>query len=216
MHHAAARSLGLLGARSSELLGTAVGAVGAASAAASRFLVQGAVAGASSAWQASRLQEAPSRLEVQLPPRPAALPAPLPAVPPPTPGTIIVSEDTGAIAVAEAERKAAERHRELEARIEQLTALVTAQNAQHERQLRERDAQILALRAAAAASSEVSAKEFDDDGLAEPVRARLPEPPIEPHGLGGDARAAVEHAARVPVFRDDFVDTDLVLSLIHI
>ena len=85
VQHAAARSLGLLGARSSELLGTAVGAVGAAGAAASRFLVQGAVAGASSAWQASRLQEAPPRLEVQLPPRPAALPAPLPADPPADP-----------------------------------------------------------------------------------------------------------------------------------
>ena len=48
-HHAAARTLGPMGARSSELTGTAVGAVGAASAAASRYLVQGAVAGATSA-----------------------------------------------------------------------------------------------------------------------------------------------------------------------
>ena len=45
-HQAAARTLGLAGARGAELLGTAAGAVGAASLAASRFLVAGATAGA--------------------------------------------------------------------------------------------------------------------------------------------------------------------------
>ena len=69
--HAAAHTLGLVGARSSELLGAAVGAVSAASAGAARYLVNGAVAGASSAWRGVRMQEGPPRIEVSMP-RPAA------------------------------------------------------------------------------------------------------------------------------------------------
>ena len=111
-HHAAARTLGLVGARSSELLGTAVGAVSAASAGAARYLVHGAVAGASSAWHGERMQEGPPRIEISLP-RPAGLPPPLPADPHSS-GAPIASEDAGA-AVREPERRAAEqRHRGLE------------------------------------------------------------------------------------------------------
>ena len=65
-HAAAARTLGLVGARGSETPGTAVGAVSAASAAAGRYFVAGAAAGASSAWAGSRLAGEPPRIEVQL------------------------------------------------------------------------------------------------------------------------------------------------------
>ena len=113
--HAAARTLGLMGARSSELIGAAVGAVGAASAAASRYFVAGAAAGAYGAWSGSRLQE-PPRLEVQLP-RPAGLPP--------------CALESAEAATREANRQATEkRHRELEERIRQLTEFVASQGAQ--------------------------------------------------------------------------------------
>ena len=102
--HAAARTLGPAGAWSSEPIGTAVGAFGVASAVASQFRVQGAVAGARSAWSGSRLQEAP-RIEVQLP-GPATLPPPLPANPPPS-GAPCAPEGAEA-ATREADRRAAD------------------------------------------------------------------------------------------------------------
>ena len=49
----AARRLGLAGARNSELIGAALGAISAAGAAATRYFVAGASAGARSAWQGS-------------------------------------------------------------------------------------------------------------------------------------------------------------------
>ena len=77
--HAAARALGLAGARGAEALGTAVGAVSAAGLAAGQFLVHGASAGARSAWSGAAAR-APPALEVTHP-RPASLPPPLPADP---------------------------------------------------------------------------------------------------------------------------------------
>ena len=77
-HQVAARALGLAGARSVELIGTAAGAVGAAGVAAGHFLLRGASAGARGAWSGAAAR-APA-LEVSLP-RPASLPPPLPADP---------------------------------------------------------------------------------------------------------------------------------------
>ena len=109
--HAAARTLGLMGARGSEIPGAAVGAVGDAGAAASRYFVAGAAAGTPSAWIGDRLQE-PPRLEVQLP-CPAGLPPPLP-VKSPASGAPSASEGAG-VATREADRRATDqRHKELE------------------------------------------------------------------------------------------------------
>ena len=86
---AAAHQLGLVSARGAQLLGTAAGAVGAASLAASRYLVAGAQAGATHAWRGAR---APSpSLDVTVP-RPASLPPPLADDPPVAPRSPIVAE----------------------------------------------------------------------------------------------------------------------------
>ena len=151
-HHEAARTLGLVGARGSEILGTAFGAVGAAGAAAGRFFVAGAAAGASSVWTGSRLQGAPPRIEVQLP-RPAGLPPPLPAEAPAvgtpcapegaeaaTRRATLASGAPVALESAEAATRRAERedsdriHRELEDQIHQLKELVSMQSAQQTQQ----------------------------------------------------------------------------------
>ena len=103
-HQSAARRLGYAGARGSEIIGTAFGAVGAASVAATRYLVAGASAGARSAWQGSTVVPPPAGLEVTMP-RPASLPAPLPIDPAPT---------AAACASEGAERRYQERERERE------------------------------------------------------------------------------------------------------
>ena len=106
-HQVAARSLGLVGARGSEILETAAGAVGAASAAAGQYFVGGVMAGARSAWAGARLQQ-PVRLAVEVP-RPASVPAPLP-VDPPASAAPSASEGAGAGA---RESEAHRRHGEL-------------------------------------------------------------------------------------------------------
>ena len=102
-HQAAARGLGLLGARGSDALGTALGAVGDASAAASLFFVHGVHAGARSTWAggvintpAGGLQTPAAALQTAVP-RPASLPPPLPAdVTPAVPQAPSASEGAGA------------------------------------------------------------------------------------------------------------------------
>ena len=74
--HRVAHGLGSFLPRSSELLGTAVGAVGGATLAAGQFLAAGAAAGARAAWTASRPHVPSSDLRIHLPPRPVSLPPP--------------------------------------------------------------------------------------------------------------------------------------------
>ena len=59
---AVAHGLGVLGARGSELVGTALGAAGAAGLAATQFLVHGAAAGARQAWVGSTSSLPPGQL----------------------------------------------------------------------------------------------------------------------------------------------------------
>ena len=91
-----ARRLGLLGARGSEALGSAFGAVGAAGAAASRYFVHGALAGAQSAWTGAAVVAPgpPAGLQVSIP-RPDYLPPPLPATPSSASSAPVASEDVG-------------------------------------------------------------------------------------------------------------------------
>ena len=184
---AAARALGLAGARGAELLGTAAGAVGAAGLAAGQFLVHGAQAGARSAWGGAA-SRAPA-LELTLP-RPASLPPPLPANPSSSSSRSFVPEgvETGrgrdqgppqdsrlqdfedrivklsdlvesqTAAVAEA----AKREQRLQQQLEGAVANAAALAQQHANELRERDARIEALLVRVGAPSEVPAREYEE------------------------------------------------------
>ena len=72
----AAHTMGMLTARGSEMLGTALGAASAASVAAGRSLMAGAAAGARFAWAGGSPMPQPVGLEVRVP-RPSYLPPPL-------------------------------------------------------------------------------------------------------------------------------------------
>ena len=106
----AARRLGFAGARGSELLGTAFGAVSAASAAATRYFVAGAHAGARSAWQGSTQVPPPAGLELHLQLL-ASLPPPLPADPGPATAPSVSEGAERREQGRERERKLRERHR---------------------------------------------------------------------------------------------------------
>ena len=177
---AAARALGLAGARGAELLGTAAGAVGAAGLAAGQFLVHGAQAGARSAWGGAA-SRAPA-LEDSLP-RPASLPPPLPADASSSSRTAFVSEGAESGRGREQAEPQDSRLRDLEERIVRLSDLVESQTAAvaearkreqqmqqqlagsvanaaalaqaHANELRQRDARIEALLTRAGAPSEV-------------------------------------------------------------
>ena len=66
-HQAAAQRLGRIGARGSEIVGTALGAVGAASVAASQYFVHGAATGARHAWAGSAAIKPPPGVAVAAP-----------------------------------------------------------------------------------------------------------------------------------------------------
>jgi len=159
-HRAAARGLGVLGARGSELVGTAVGAVGSASLAAGRYFVSGAVAGAASAWQGSR---ASAGLEVRVP-RPDSLPPPLPEEPvlhPTAAAPSSASEGPGRSRSQEEREELRRTVKQQQEQIARLTAMFEQQNADYRRREEQLQTQLAEFAASRGAPSEVSA----NDGL---------------------------------------------------
>ena len=124
-YRAAASRLGTVSARSSELFGSAVGAVSAASMAAGRYFLAGAASGAQSAWQGAR--PAPG-LEVRIP-RPEHLPPPLADEPVQTPARASAEAPEGAGRGAAREQNQEGANQELKGQIRQFTEAFAAQAA---------------------------------------------------------------------------------------
>ena len=172
--HRAAHNMGLLTARGSECVGAALGAAGAASLAAGRYLVAGAAAGARTAWAGSGQLQPPAGFEVRVP-RPASLPQPIAGEPTaPSNDAAVASEGAGLQSTRVVAAEAAERERQLENRLQQmedrmvrLMASTEASNERHRQEVSELNAQLQARGAqiatlmATAVPSEVSAREYD-------------------------------------------------------
>ena len=126
--HENARRLGLLGARGSEALGTALGAVGAAGAVASRYFVSGAFAGAQSAWTGAAVATpvTPPGMQVNL--RPASLPPPLQPEPASASNAPVAVEAVGAPRGRQETREAdSDRMQAMEDQIRRLMNIVADQ-----------------------------------------------------------------------------------------